>query len=132
MRAQGGGSITFVTSVGVKHALDNLLLSNSLRLAVAGLAKTLSRELGPDGIRVNIICPGYTATDRMTSLMQSNAARNGTTVEAEFAKIGANVPLGRVADPAEFGRACVFLASPAASYITGAALMVDGGMSRVM
>jgi 3-oxoacyl-[acyl-carrier protein] reductase len=131
LRARGG-SITFVTSVGVKHALDNLLLSNSLRLAVAGLAKTLSRELGADGIRVNIICPGYTATDRMTSLMQANAARNGTTLEAEFGKIAANVPLGRVADPAEFGRACVFLASPAASYITGAALMVDGGMSRVM
>ncbi len=132
MREQKAGSITFVASVGIKHTLDNLLLSNSLRLAVVGLAKTLSRELGPDNIRVNVICPGYTATDRMLSLAQANAARNGTTADAELAKISANVPLGRVADPEEFGRACVFLASPAASYITGAALMVDGGVSRVM
>lgn len=132
MREQKSGSITFITSVGVKHTLDNLLLSNSLRLGVVGLAKTLSREFGPDNVRVNVICPGYTATDRILSLAQANAARNNTTVEDELAQVGANVPLGRVADPLEFGRACVFLASPAASYITGAALMVDGGMSRVM
>ena len=132
MRERKAGSITFVTSVGVKHTLDNLLLSNSLRLGVVGLAKTLSREFGADNIRVNVICPGYTATDRILSLAQANAARNNSTVEEELAKVGSNVPLGRVADPMEFGRACVFLASPAASYITGAALMVDGGMSRVM
>jgi 3-oxoacyl-[acyl-carrier protein] reductase len=132
MQAQGGGSITFITSVGIKHALDNLLLSNSLRLAVVGLAKTMSRELGTYGIRVNTVCPGYTATDRLISLNQATAARNNTTLEQELAKLGGNVPLGRVASPEEFGRACVFLASPAASYITGAALMVDGGMSRVM
>lgn len=132
MKAQHAGSITFITSVGVKHTLDNLLLSNSLRLAVVGMAKTLSREWGPDNIRANAICPGYTATDRIINLSQANASRNGTTVEEELAKIGGNVPLGRVASPEEFGRACVFLASPAASYITGAALMVDGGMSRVM
>ena len=132
MRAQGGGSITFITSVGIKHALDNLLLSNSLRLAVVGLAKTMSRELGADNIRVNTICPGYTATDRLISLNLATAERNHTTIEQELAKLGGNVPLGRVASPEEFGRACVFLASSAASYITGAALMVDGGMSRVM
>jgi 3-oxoacyl-[acyl-carrier protein] reductase len=132
MQAQHGGSITFITSVGVKHTLDNLLLSNSLRLAVVGLAKTLSRELGPDNIRVNVICPGYTATDRILALSQASATRNGTAVEQELAKIGSNVPLGRVAAPEEFAQACVFLASPAASYITGAALVVDGGMSRVM
>ena len=132
MKAQGGGSITFITSVGVKHVLDNLLLSNSLRLAVVGMAKGMSHELGPDNIRVNVICPGYTATDRITSLAKANATRNNTSVEEELAKTGKNVPLGRVAAPEEFGRACVFLASPAASYITGIALMVDGGMSRVM
>ena len=132
MKAQGGGSITFITSVGVKHVLDNLLLSNSLRLSVVGMAKGMSHELGPDNIRVNVICPGYTATDRMTSLAKANSARNGTSVEEELAKTGNNVPLRRVAAPEEFGRACAFLASPAASYITGAALMVDGGMSRVM
>lgn len=132
MQAQKGGSITFITSVGIKHVLDNLLLSNSLRLAVVGLMKTLSREMGADNIRVNTICPGYTGTDRLISLSKAAAERNGTTLEQELGKLGSNVPLGRVATPEEFGRACVFLASPAASYITGAALMVDGGMSRVV
>ncbi len=132
MRAQGGGSITFIESYGVKHVLDNLLLSNSLRLAVVGMAKGMSHELGPDHIRVNVICPGSTETDRIRSLARSNAERNGTTVEEELTRMGKSIPLGRIGRPEEFGRACVFLASPAASFISGAALMVDGGASRVM
>ncbi len=130
MQQQGGGSITFITSVSVKHALDNLVFSNSLRLAVAGMVKTLAREVGPDNIRVNLICPGYTATDRILELAAAHARRNGTTVEAELAKSGAHTALGRVASVEEFARPCVFLASPAASYITGTALVVDGGQSR--
>ncbi len=132
MQRQGGGSITFITSVSVKHALDNLVFSNSLRLAVAGMVKTLAREVGPDNIRVNLICPGYTATDRILELAAAHAWRNGTTVEAELAKVGGYTALGRVASVEEFARPCVFLASPAASYITGAALMVDGGQSRAL
>lgn len=132
MQRQKGGSITFITSVSVKHTIDNLIFSNSLRLAVAGMVKTLAREVGPDNIRVNLIGPGYTATDRILSLAQSNAQRNGTSVEAELAKTGANTALGRVATVEEFAQPCVFLASPAAGYITGTILLVDGGQSRAI
>jgi 3-oxoacyl-[acyl-carrier protein] reductase len=132
MQRQGGGSITFITSVSVRHALDNMVFSNSLRLAVAGLVKTLAREVGPDNIRVNMICPGYTATDRVLSLAAFHAQRNNVTLEEELAKSAANTALKRIAAVEEFARPCVFLASPAASYITGAALIVDGGQSRTL
>ena len=132
MRRQGSGSITFIASVSVKHALDNLVFSNSLRLAVAGLVKTLAREVGPDNIRINMICPGYTATDRVLRLAALSAERNGTTLEEELAKSAANTALKRIATVEEFARPCVFLASPAASYITGTALFVDGGQSRAL
>ncbi len=132
MRRQRGGSITFITSVSVKHSINNLVFSNSLRMAVAGIMKTLSREVGPDNIRVNVIGPGYTATDRILDLAQANAQRNNSSVQEELAKTGANTALGRVATIEEFAKPCVFLASPAAGYITGAVLMVDGGQSRAI
>jgi len=132
MQRQHDGSIVFITSVSIKHALDNLLFSNSLRLAVGGLAKTLARELGPDNIRVNVICPGYVSTDRMMQLAQSSASRNGTTIETELAKNAAHTSLGRVATVEEFAKPCVFLASPLARYITGTTLVVDGGQSRAL
>lgn len=132
MRQQRGGSITFITSVSVKHSINNLVFSNSLRMAVAGIMKTLSREVGPDNIRVNVIGPGYTATDRILDLAQANAQRNNSSVQEELAKTGVNTALGRVATIEEFAKPCVFLASPAAGYITGAVLMVDGGQSRAI
>ena len=132
MQKQRGGSITFITSVSVKHTIDNLIFSNSLRLAVAGIVKTLAREVGQDNIRINLIGPGYTATDRIMELANVNAQRNGTSVEEELAKTGANTALGRVATIEEFAKPCVFLASPAAGFITGAILMVDGGQSRAI
>jgi len=130
MRAQRSGSIVAMTSVSVKQPLPNLILSNSLRMAVVGLVKTLSDELAPDGIRVNAVCPGWTRTERVVQLLQDRAARNGTTVDAEEAKITAAIPLGRMATPEEVARAVTFLASPAASYITGISLLVDGGLYR--
>lgn len=130
MRAQRSGSIVAMTSVSVKQPLPNLILSNSLRLAVVGLVKTLSDELAPDGIRVNAVCPGWTRTERVEQLLRDRAARNGTTVEEEEANITAAIPLGRMATPEEFARAVAFLASPAASYITGISLLVDGGLYR--
>lgn len=134
MQAQNplGGSITFIQSASIKNPIDNLLLSNSLRMAVAGMAKTLSREVAGDGIRVNVICPGATQTERLEGNAKANATRNGTTLAEELRKSGASIPLGRIAQPDEFARACVFLASPAASFINGIALMVDGGASRAM
>ncbi len=130
MRQSGGGSILAVTSISVKQPLDNLVLSNSLRLSVVGLVKSLSNELAADGIRVNAICPGWTWTDRVGELLQSRAAKSGLTVDEEAGKITANTPLGRMADPEEFARAAVFLASPAASFITGISLLVDGGQYK--
>ncbi len=130
MRAQKRGAIIAMTSVSVKQPLPNLILSNSLRMAVVGLVKTLSDELAPDGIRVNGVCPGWTRTERVVQLLEDRAARNGTTVETEEAKITAAIPLGRMAAPEEIARAVAFLASPAASYITGISLLVDGGLYR--
>jgi 3-oxoacyl-[acyl-carrier protein] reductase len=132
MRAQGGGSITFIESASVKNALDGLILSNSLRMAVVGMAKTLSHEVGADNIRVNVLCPGFTATDRVLNLAKAESARTGESIDDIIKKRGSACPLKRVGKPDEFGRACAFIASPAASYITGASLMVDGGLSRVM
>ncbi|HIQ01282.1 MAG TPA: SDR family oxidoreductase [Anaerolineales bacterium] len=130
MRTRGGGSIVAMTSVSVKQPLPNLLLSNSLRLAVIGLVKSMADELAPDGIRVNAVCPGWTRTERVEELLQDRAARSGTTPEEEAAKITAAIPLGRMGTPEELARAVAFLASPAASYITGVSLLVDGGMYR--
>lgn len=127
MLQQGGGSILTTQSYSVKQPIDNLILSNSLRMAVIGLMKSLANELGPKGIRVNSINPAWTWTERVQQLMADRAARNGTTPEAEAAKVASDVPLGRMGTVEEFARAAVWLASPAASFIHGHALMFDGG-----
>lgn len=130
MKEQGEGSILAMTSVSVKQPLPNLILSNSLRLGVIGLVKTLADELAPSGIRVNGICPGWTRTARVDQLLRDRAGRNSTTPEEEAAKIEAAIPLGRMGTPEEFAAAAAFLVSPAASYVTGVSLLVDGGMYR--
>lgn len=124
------GSILACTSITVKQPLPNLVLSNSLRLAVTGLVKTLADELGPSGVRVNAICPGSTRTDRIEQLLADRAERNGTSVEEEAAKMAAEIPLGRIGSPEEFGRVAAFLVSPAASFVNGVSLLVDGGAYR--
>jgi 3-oxoacyl-[acyl-carrier protein] reductase len=130
MRKTGGGSILALTSLSVKQPLDNLILSNSLRLGVIGLVKSLSNELGPDNIRVNAICPGWTRTERMDELLAARAAKSGLTAQEEAAKITSTTPLGRMGRPEEIARAAVFLVSEAASYITGVSLLVDGGQVK--
>ncbi|MCX7680987.1 MAG: SDR family oxidoreductase [Anaerolineae bacterium] len=130
MKEQGSGAILAVTSVSVKQPLPDLVLSNSLRLGVIGLVKTLADELGPYGIRVNAICPGWTRTERVEQLLRDRALRNGTTPQEEAEKITAAIPLRRMGTPEEFANAAAFLVSPAASYITGVSLLVDGGMYR--
>ncbi len=132
MQKQGGGSILANTSVTVRHPLDNLTLSNSLRLAVVGLVKSLSIELGQDNIRVNAIAPGWMRTERVTEILRARAEQNTTTLNDEAIKLATGVPLRRMAEPVEFGRVAAFLLSPAASYITGITLVVDGGMSRAV
>jgi 3-oxoacyl-[acyl-carrier protein] reductase len=130
MAARGEGSIVASQSYSVKQPIDNLTLSNALRVAVAGMMKSLASELGPLGIRVNSIHPGWTRTERVRELLRDRAARSGQSPEAEAAKITAEVPLRRMAEVEEYGRAVAWLASPAASYLHGHALLYDGGISK--
>jgi 3-oxoacyl-[acyl-carrier protein] reductase len=132
MKEQGEGAILAMTSITVKQPLPNLILSNSLRLGVAGLVRTLANELGPFGIRANAICPGWTRTNRVDQLLADRAERSGTSVEEEESKITAAIPLGRLGNPDELAAAAAFLVSPAASYVSGVCLLVDGGMYRGM
>lgn len=128
LRKSQSPSVLTVTSISVKEPLPGLILSNSVRLATIGLTKSLSQELAAEGIRFNSILPGWTATERVQELMAHRAQVNGSTVEAEFDKQAAVIPLGRMGTPEEFANAAAFLLSPAASYITGVMLQVDGGL----
>jgi 3-oxoacyl-[acyl-carrier protein] reductase len=130
MKERGWGRVLIVTSVAVKQPVDNLILSNSLRAAVTGYAKTLSREVAAQGITVNTILPGYTATERVTDLNRANAEREGVEPEEIQARLEASIAMGRLAEPEEFAALAAFLASERASYITGAAIAVDGGWLR--
>jgi 3-oxoacyl-[acyl-carrier protein] reductase len=130
MLEQNAGSIVAIESISVKQPIDNLILSNSLRMAVIGMLKSMANELGPMGIRVNSINPTFTWTGRVTQLLENRAAANGTTIEEEASRVATTIPLGRMGDVEEFGRAVAFLASPAVSFIHGHALMFDGGATR--
>jgi 3-oxoacyl-[acyl-carrier protein] reductase len=127
MLERGSGSIVATQSYSVKQPIDYLVLSNSLRMAVIGLMKSLANELGPGGIRVNSINPAWTWTSRVESLITDRARRDGTTIEQEATRVTNAVPLGRMGTEVEFGRTIAWLASPAASFIHGHALMFDGG-----
>ncbi len=130
MQARGGGRIINITSISVKQPIEGLVLSNALRSAVTSLAKTLSVELAPQNILVNCVAPGYTRTDRVIELSQQAAAREGTTADVIDKRTMAKIPLGRMGEPKEFGEVVAFLASPAASYVTGVTIQVDGGWTR--
>lgn len=130
LQARGGGRIINITSISVKQPIAGLVLSNSLRAAVTGLAKTLSVELAPHHILVNCVAPGYTRTDRVMELAHATAAREGISAEQAERRMIDLVPLGRLGTPEEFGEVVRFLASPAASFITGTTIPVDGGWVR--
>lgn len=130
MRAGGSGSIVAIESISVKQPVDSLILSNALRMAVIGMLKTMANELGPDGIRINSINPTFTWTGRVEQLLSTAARASGSTVEEEAEKRSREIPLRRMGSVAEFGRTVAWLASPAASYIHGHALMFDGGATR--
>jgi 3-oxoacyl-[acyl-carrier protein] reductase len=127
MRQRGGGRILNIQSSSVKAPINNLILSNTIRPGVTGLAKSLSRELADDGILVNTICPGAIYTDRMRSGILDHAERNGLTEEQAAAERSAAIPLKRFGTPEEFANMVVFLASGRASYITGSTIAIDGG-----
>jgi 3-oxoacyl-[acyl-carrier protein] reductase len=130
MRARGGGSILVGTSSTVKEPFPNLALSNVMRAGVTAFVKTLAGELAAERIRVNTLLPGRVATDRLTYLDDANAKKAGITADEQRQRALATIPMGRYGDPDEFGRAGAFLLSDAASYITGAALQVDGGLIK--
>ena len=132
MRARGGGRIVNVASSSVKQPIDNLLLSNTLRAGLAGLAKSLSVELAPDNILVNTLGPGRILTGRTESVDAGQAEARGVGVEDVRGEFAARIPLGRYGTPEEFARVAAFLASPANSYVTGQAVLVDGGMVRAL
>jgi 3-oxoacyl-[acyl-carrier protein] reductase len=127
MQKAGWGRIINITSTSVKEPLDNLVLSNSIRPAVHGLAKTLSQQLAPYGITVNNVMPGTIRTDRVEQLAQVRSQQNEHTVAETIAAMGKSAALGRIGEPEEFGAVVAFLASERASYITGVSLPVDGG-----
>jgi 3-oxoacyl-[acyl-carrier protein] reductase len=127
LKASTAATVLTVTSISAKEPIAGLHLSNVIRPAVVGLTKAIAQELGPSGIRANSILPGWTATDRVEYILGNRAKANGTTLEEEAAKITTGVPLGRMAEPAEFGRVVAFMVSPAASYLNGAMLQLDGG-----
>lgn len=128
LRASGQGRIVNLVSTSVKQPIDNLLLSNTLRSAVVGLAKTLSREVGGSGITVNNVLPGIILTDRQRELRGADAAKRGISFEQALAEAGRGVPLERIGKPEEVGALVAFLASAPAAYITGTSIQVDGGL----
>lgn len=128
MKAQGGGAIVNITSVAVKQPLDGLILSNTARAGVIGLAKSMANELGQYNIRVNNVGPGPTRTDRIIDLARHQANERGISLDEALANQGAGIPLGRLGEPEEFANVVTFLASPAASYVTGITLQIDGGL----
>jgi 3-oxoacyl-[acyl-carrier protein] reductase len=121
------GRVINVTSITVKQPVDGLMLSNSLRAAVTGFARTLANEVATHGITVNNILPGYTRTARIEQLAEAVSKREGISVDAAAGKWTDEIPMGRLGEPREFAAVAAFLASERASYVTGTSIQVDGG-----
>lgn len=122
LRAAGWGRVIFITSISVKQPIPTLALSNTTRAGVAGYARSLVADLGDAGITVNLLAPGYHATDRLDEVLGDDDAARRAVI--------ADIPLGRLGDPADFGAVAAFLASDRASYVTGTVVAIDGGLSR--
>jgi len=132
MQAQKWGRIVNLVSYTVKEPIDNLILSNSIRAGVIGLAKTLANELAADNITVNNVCPAYTLTERVRELAEDTARRTNRSVDEVIQGYADPVPMGRLGTPEEFADLVVFLASERAGYITGQSIAFDGGRTRFL
>ena len=130
MRQRRWGRILNITSIAAKQPVDNLMLSNSLRAAVTGFARTLANEAAADGITVNNILPGYTRTERVAELARATAERDGISQSEAAAGWENEIPMRRLGEPREFAALAAFLVSERASYITGTSIPVDGGWIR--
>jgi 3-oxoacyl-[acyl-carrier protein] reductase len=130
MRQAGWGRILCLTSVAARQPGPSLILSTTARAGVLGFAKALSDEVARDGVTVNVLCPGYFATERLRELAEVRARSQNRSADIVLNDMGAAVPLGRIGVPAEFAAAAAFLASEPARYITGTVLSVDGGLTR--
>jgi 3-oxoacyl-[acyl-carrier protein] reductase len=130
MKERRWGRIINVTSIAVKQPVHGLMLSNSLRSAVTGFARTLANEVAPYGVTVNNLLPGYTRTERVEQLSAATSSREGITREQAVARWEAEIPMGRLGDPREFAAVAAFLASERASYLTAGSIAVDGGWIR--
>lgn len=127
MREQSWGRIINITSVSVKQPIDNLILSNSLRAGVVGMARTLANQLAGDGITVNNVLPGYILTERVKELAQTQAKAQGKSPDEVLNGFAEPVPVGRIGKPEELAAVVAFLASEQASYVNGTSILVDGG-----
>jgi len=130
MKERRWGRVLNITSIAVKQPIDGLMLSNTLRAAVTGFARTLANEVARFNITVNNIMPGYTRTDRVEQLARAASEKTGSSLEDAYAKWEREIPLGRLGEPREFAALAAFLASERASYITGSSIAVDGGWIR--
>jgi 3-oxoacyl-[acyl-carrier protein] reductase len=132
LRRSGSGRVINITSVAVKQPIDGLMLSNATRLGVIGWAKTLSRELAPNGITVNNICPGNIATERLISLIEERAKRQKQSLEEAVSLEEGRIPMGFLGEPDDVAALAVFFASDKARYITGTTVQVDGGSTTAV
>lgn len=129
LRADGGGTIVNIASMSTKEAIDALVLSNSVRMSVLGLEKTLSKELAPE-VRANAVLPGAHKTSRIEELVEQSVERGEyDSYEEGLAARGADIPVGRIGDPIELGETVAFLCSPRSSFVNGVTIPIDGGAS---
>lgn len=132
MVKRGWGRLVYITSIAALQPVDDLILSNSFRAGVHGFCKTISNTYAKHGITANCVCPGYTATERLTELAEKRATASGATVEAQLQSFAQVVPVGRLGRPEELASLVTFLASDRAAFITGTSIPVDGGINRAL
>ncbi|ABW01674.1 SDR family oxidoreductase [Caldivirga maquilingensis] len=130
MVKRGWGRLIYVTSLTLRQPISNLVLSNTVRLSLAGLVKSLANEYGPKGITANGVMQGYVMTDRVRKLAEDEAKRSGVSIEEVLRSMAKDIPVGRYGNPEEIGYLVAFLASDKASYINGSMILIDGGFVK--